>query len=117
MPVSFLKRGKRIEKVPIDKLICDTVDQHYAIFKRKGKPVYLFRMQRRKPTELEYQLVPTKRNPNRTTLLRIGNLTWGCQVWTYKNQPNYVFIGSMGEFIAIRKEWIEQIIEALKKAL
>jgi hypothetical protein len=71
-------------------------------------------MQRRKPRALEYQLAPTKHNPNRVLVLSVGHPP-ELQIWYYKNQPKYFFIATYGNFINIPTEYLQQILKALRQ--
>jgi len=92
------------------------VDSLTTIYKHRGKPRYLLRLQRHKKSTLRIGLVNLKRNPDRVALFRSGSPGFWT-VWYYKTNPEYVFIGSFGEWVNLPKDVVPHIIKALEKYL
>jgi len=107
----------KIHYIPIEKLLYETIGRlDITAYNKKHQPLIMARIQRKKPSWVESKTIPTKKNPNKISILKIGKPT-ELEIWTYKNQPEYFFISSFGDWINIRTEHIKPIIKALKKLL
>jgi len=115
------KKHKKLSKRKPVKYEVGTVDHILTVLSSKGKKLILAEMKRRRPSQLTYEVVALKKNPNKVVFSRLGHIPECLEVFSYYIDKEKDIRGECGfiargnNFIRLHESEIDAVIEGLQK--